>query len=47
MNFNTPTFAARTASALPVAVRDVVPVASIVITVVLLEPPNRCGIDVT
>jgi hypothetical protein len=47
MNFNTPTLTARTASALPVAVRDVVPVASIVITVVLLEPPNRCGIDVT
>jgi hypothetical protein len=47
MNSTAPTFAARTASALPAELRRVMPVASIVITVVLLEPPNRCGIDVT
>ena len=39
MNFTTPTFAARTASALTAVVRDVVPVAVLVVVVVLLISP--------
>jgi hypothetical protein len=49
MNFNTPTFAARTASALPAAVRDVVLVAvvpaliAVVVVVLLISPLTGAG----
>jgi hypothetical protein len=49
MNFNTPTLAARTASALPAAVRDVVLVAvvpaliAVVVVVLLISPLTGAG----
>jgi hypothetical protein len=47
MNFTSSTSRQFATSALPAAVRDVAPVAALVITVVLLEPLHRSGIDVT